>query len=200
MIAAETYTSEWINSFKKTKEFNRINPPVLEKMIFALGLLEKLAETGFEFIFKGGTSLVLLLDNFNRLSTDIDIITTKSDEELEKVLSDIVNSSQFTSFEVNKVRAKSSTVPKAHYYLRYDSAFQKQAHIILDVLFEENPYPLIVKTEIKNRWLQISEPIIKVLTPDINSILGDKLTAFAPNTVGVPYYRNSNSMSTEIIK
>ncbi|MDP2237869.1 MAG: nucleotidyl transferase AbiEii/AbiGii toxin family protein [Bacteroidales bacterium] len=200
MIAAETYTSEWINSFKKTKEFNRINPPVLEKMIFALGLLEKLAETGFEFIFKGGTSLVLLLDNFNRLSTDIDIITTKSDEELEKVLSDIVNSSQFTSFEVNKVRAKSSTVPKAHYYLRYDSAFQKQAHIILDVLFEENPYPLIVKTEIKNRWLQISEPITKVLTPDINSILGDKLTAFAPNTVGVPYYRNSNSMSTEIIK
>lgn len=200
MITAETYTTEWLNRLRKTEQFRRINPPVFEKMIFALGLLEKLTESGFEFIFKGGTSLVLLLNDFQRFSTDIDIITTKSKEELDAVLFRIADSSLFTSFELNEARSKTGNIPKAHYNIGYHSAFQDNAHIILDVLFEENPYPQLVKSEIKNRWLQTSEPIIKVVTPDINSILGDKLTAFAPNTIGVPYYRSANSMSTEIIK
>lgn len=200
MIKSETFTPEWISSFKKTKEFSRINPPVFEKMIFALGLLEKLAETGFEFIFKGGTSLVLLLENFQRFSTDIDIITTKSGEELDVALSKIVESSLFKSFELNEGRSKLGKIPKAHYYIGYDSAFQTDAHIILDVLYEENPYSTIVESEIKSRWLNTENPIVKVQTPDINSVLGDKLTAFAPNTIGVPYYRSSNSMNTEIIK
>ena len=36
--------------------------------------------------------------------------------------------------------------------------------------------------------------------PSIEDILGDKLTAFAPNSTGIPYYRNGDSMSMEIIK
>ncbi len=200
MILAETFKAEWINSFKKTKEFKRINPPVFEKMIFAFGLLEKLAEAGFEFIFKGGTSLLLLLDNFQRFSTDIDVISTKSIEELEDALSEIVAASLFTGFELKKRSSKSGNIPKAHYNIGFQSAFHENAFIVLDVLIEENPYPVLVESEIKNRWLQTEEPVIKVLTPDINSILGDKLTAFAPSTIGVPYFRGSNSMSTEIIK
>jgi len=34
----------------------------------------------------------------------------------------------------------------------------------------------------------------------LNDILGDKLTAFAPNTTGIPYYKHGDSMSMEIIK
>jgi hypothetical protein len=30
--------------------------------------------------------------------------------------------------------------------------------------------------------------------------LGDKLTAFAPNTTGIPYFKKDDSMSMEIIK
>ena len=40
--------------------------------------------------------------------------------------------------------------------------------------------------------------IVKV--PSIGDILGDKLTAFAPETTGVPYFKNGKSSSLEIIK
>ena len=36
--------------------------------------------------------------------------------------------------------------------------------------------------------------------PSYEDILGDKLTAFAPNTTGIPYEKNGDSRSMEIIK
>jgi hypothetical protein len=39
-----------------------------------------------------------------------------------------------------------------------------------------------------------------VRLPDFNNILGDKLTAFAPNTTGVPYRKGNKEMGMEIIK
>ena len=39
-----------------------------------------------------------------------------------------------------------------------------------------------------------------ILIASIDDLLGDKLTAFAPNTTGIPYKRKGNSMSMEIIK
>lgn len=43
-------------------------------MIFALHLVEQLQVNGLPFVFKGGTCLVLLLNEANRFSIDIDII------------------------------------------------------------------------------------------------------------------------------
>jgi len=45
----------------------------------------------------------------------------------------------------------------------------------------------------------IDKPL-SVNVPSLNDILGDKLTAFAPNTTGIPYYKHGDSMSMEIIK
>ncbi len=39
-----------------------------------------------------------------------------------------------------------------------------------------------------------------VTTPSVEDILGDKLTAFAPNTSGIPYYKGDKCCSMEIIK
>jgi hypothetical protein len=39
-----------------------------------------------------------------------------------------------------------------------------------------------------------------VQLPDFNNILGDKLTAFAPNTTGIPYRKSNKEMGMEIIK
>ena len=39
-----------------------------------------------------------------------------------------------------------------------------------------------------------------VKVPCIEDLLGDKLTAFAPNSTGIPYYKGEDSMSMEIIK
>ncbi|SFH11440.1 hypothetical protein SAMN04487988_1188 [Algoriphagus hitonicola] len=36
--------------------------------------------------------------------------------------------------------------------------------------------------------------------PSVEDILGDKLTAFAPNTTGIPYFKGKTSMSMEILK
>ena len=61
-------------------------------MIHALYLLEQLKQTGLEFIFKGGTSLILLLERPARFSVDIDIIVNPKiqREELESYLNKIV--------------------------------------------------------------------------------------------------------------
>ena len=41
---------------------------------------------------------------------------------------------------------------------------------------------------------------MSVDVPCAEDLLGDKLTAFAPNTTGIPYFKNGKSMSMEIIK
>jgi len=58
---------------------------------------------------------------------------------------------------------------------------------LLDILFTENHYPQLVEIPLETDWLLQDDKRIVVTTPDINSILGDKLTAFAPNTTGIPY-------------
>ena len=71
-----------INFLKNTIVIlKRENPSVdlqlLEKTIGALYLLENLVSEGLKFIFKGGTSLVLLLNDLKRFSVDVDIITRR---------------------------------------------------------------------------------------------------------------------------
>ena len=41
---------------------------------------------------------------------------------------------------------------------------------------------------------------LKVTVPSADDILGDKLTAFAPNTSGIPYVKGGRDRSLEIIK
>jgi hypothetical protein len=57
----------------------------------------------------------------------------------------------------------------------------------LDIVFAENHYPTLVDRPIQTEWLMQEGESLAVKIPDINSIIGDKLTAFAPNTTGVPY-------------
>ena len=45
------------------------DPVLLERAVYAFGLLEALAKVGMPFIFKGGTCLMLLMEHPRRLST-----------------------------------------------------------------------------------------------------------------------------------
>lgn len=65
------YTGEYIQSLH---ERTGNDPALLERVIYAFGLLEAIRRVELPFCFKGGTSLMLLLDHPRRLSTDIDII------------------------------------------------------------------------------------------------------------------------------
>ena len=67
----------------------------------------------------------------------------------------------------------------------------------MDVVFEKNPNFEIYKREILTPILLTEGTNLSINVPTINSILGDKLCAFAPNTTGISY--NSNK-EMEIIK
>lgn len=197
MIKIESLSAEWIA--EKRKKYGK-DPTIMEGMIHALYLLEQLKLTDLDFIFKGGTSLVLLMDQPKRFSVDVDIIVspTISKDKLEAFLSKIVESSVFTRMVLDEKRSYQTGIPKAHYKFIYISNFSSkdkdgnvisnpEREILLDMVFAENHYPVLVDRPIQTEWLlQENDPLV-VKTPDINSIVGDKLTAFAPNTTGVPY-------------
>ena len=104
MIDLKSLSAEWIA--EKRKKYSK-DPTLMESMIYALYLLEQLKLSGIEFIFKGGTSLILLLKEPKRFSVDIDIIVNPkiSKEELEKYLSEIEKRSAFERMELDERRS-----------------------------------------------------------------------------------------------
>lgn len=201
MIADKCFTEEWLDYFKKQAKHSRIDKIILEKMIYALHLLERLSSLGLKFVFKGGTSLVLLLEEGNRFSIDIDIICNVKREELEAILEKVVESSKFKKFELDEHRSYKKGVPKAHYVFTFDTCIKSSypSKILLDILIEDSIYPELAEQPIKTKWIEATVET-NVTLPTINSIAGDKLTAFAPNTIGIPYFKGEQPFSMEICK
>lgn len=52
MIDDKTYSIEWINDLRN-KIGKRIDPKLIEKVIYALSLLEQLQLKNLDFVFKG---------------------------------------------------------------------------------------------------------------------------------------------------
>ena len=199
MISKECITIEWI---KKASIQNKNADNILvEKVIRALRLLEGLVEEKLEFVFKGGTSLMLLLESTKRLSIDIDIIM-EDKVDLKKQFANIVKKKEFTRFELQD-RRKSYHIEKSHYKFYYEPAHktaQEEEYILLDIVYQNPIYNKLAKTNIDSQFVKQDGSALKVTTPDIDNILGDKLTAFAPETTGIPYERSGRSMSMEIMK
>ena len=201
MFRDSCFTEEWLQSFKRQKAHRRIDVIILEKMIYALHLLEQLQQNGLKFTFKGGTSLVLLLEEGSRFSIDIDIISNTEREELEAILTKVVESSRFTGFELEEHRSYKPGVPKAHYTFTYESSLKGafSGTVLLDVLIENSAYPETTEKTINTKWIETDEET-NVVVPTIDAISGDKLTAFAPNTIGIPYEKGGQSATMEICK
>jgi hypothetical protein len=173
---------------------------LIEKVYRALSLLEGLAQSKLDFIFKGGTAVMLLTGKPERFSIDIDIIHK---EPIEKeVLMGIASTKGFLGVQQQE-RKVSTSVPKSHYLFNYKPLLDiglPTDTIILDVLHEDNPYTTLVDTPVAiSIFPQIGEPV-RVKTPNITGICGDKLTAFAPNTIGIPYKKSGVSATLEIAK
>ncbi|MCD8369815.1 MAG: nucleotidyl transferase AbiEii/AbiGii toxin family protein [Clostridiales bacterium] len=163
---------------------SRRDPNLIERALFAFGLLEALRRVDLPFIFKGGTSLLLLLDRPMRLSTDIDIIVepgTEVDNYLEKA----ARIFPFRSYEEQERKEKNNIV-KRHFRFQFDSPrMGEPLEIILDILFEHSKYAKVIEKPIASELLITEPEYLTVSIPDPNSILADKLTAFAPHTTGV---------------
>jgi predicted nucleotidyltransferase component of viral defense system len=199
MIDKETYELEWILRLSETLG-KRGDPKILEKVIYAFTLLEQLRVAGLDFIFKGGTALLLLSTAPRRFSIDVDIITPVHRDELPNYLDKVVSSTMFSRWADDNKRKHTADPPVGHYKFYYTSKVDKasgEEPILLDVLFSGNPYPKLFSTLIRHAWLQTSGETHTVVVPVIESILGDKLTAFAPTTTGILYEKNRPA---EIIK
>lgn len=187
MIHEETLKEKWITNVAKQ---HKSDPILIEKVVRALYLLEHLQNSELEFIFKGGTALMLLLKEPKRFSIDIDIIVSKKPGNMKAVLDAVLESSDFLEYKMDGRQSKSN-IEKEHYKFYYTpvtNARAEQEYILLDVLYEESHYGKYTKDiEIKSPFIKLEGKNVKVTVPIPEAILGDKLTAFAPNTTGVPY-------------
>lgn len=201
MINDKCFTEEWLDQFKKQKDHKRIDKIILEKMIYALHLLERLKANGLDFVFKGGTSLVLLLKEGNRFSIDIDMICKAERKDLEEILKKVIDTSHFTEWKLDEHRSYQPGVPKAHYKFSFETKQQGSGTILLDVLIEDPIYPAMAELPVNTKWIE-TETETKVTIPTVDAITGDKLTAFAPNTIGIPYFKGKDNQpfSMEICK
>lgn len=182
MLTKENFSEKHIMELRAE---NKRDPGLIERAIYALGLLEAISRVGMPFVFKGGSSLLLLLDHPMRLSTDIDIVVAPN-TDVDDYIQRAAKIFPFQSCEEQKRIGKNNMV-KRHFKFTYVSPLtQRSIYILLDVLFEENKYAHLIEKEIRNELLLTEGECVKVKIPSINSVLGDKLTAFAPHTIGVP--------------
>ena len=199
MISQQTLTLDWIN--KVSASNNKADKILIEKVIRALLLLEGLTDNKVLFVFKGGTALMLHFNSSKRLSIDIDIVMHEP-VELESVLDKVAKEKGFIRMEMQE-RNVNYDIEKAHYKFFYQPIYktsQAEDYVLLDILFEQPKYVQLISLPINSSFVdQQGEPLY-VNVPSLNDLLGDKLTAFAPNTTGIPYEKGGNSRAMEIIK
>jgi predicted nucleotidyltransferase component of viral defense system len=162
MISTQSRTPEWIMGIRTGSRGK--DPILIEKMIMALMLVEDLRLSGLNFIFKGGTSLLLLLGNPQRFSIDIDIMVQER-TNLDAYYQSVVEKGTFNRFEENR---RSGELPKQHYKFFFSSVIEaKESHILLDILFEENPYPRLQEVKLESPLLSTEGKASKVTCPTV---------------------------------
>lgn len=201
MISKECFTSKWIDNVSAV--LGNKDKNLIEKVIRALSLLEMLVQAGCPLVFKGGTALMLILGkSAHRLSIDIDVICPPGTniEDYLKSFKDF----GFIDFELVERKQRGTDIPKSHSKFYYQIAYRddksESSHILLDVLYEDVHYNKTNQINIDSPFVKLDGEHLKVTVPSAEDILGDKLTAFAPNTTGIPYYKNEKCCSMEIAK
>ena len=199
MISVESFFD---SNIKRVCEEYKTPYELTQRAIYALGLVEALRKVGLDFVFKGGSSMMLLFETPKRLSTDADILVSP-DCDIDSYVKKASVLFPFVSYE-ESIRKTSKTISKKHYKFHYKSPnSDKIVTILLDVLFSENNYSKTLDVLLKNNFLIDDGKgplLVRVPTPE--SLLGDKLTAFAPHTTGINFFNDdfSNDKRLEVIK
>ena len=200
MIDPRSRSLEWIQQAKQHIP-GVSDTPLVEKAIRALSLLESLVRSGCPFIFKGGTALMLHLDTSRRLSIDVDIVCPPG-TDITQYLGKFGQEYGFTGAEEIE-RISRTGVPKSHaeyhYAVTYPSGHPTDK-ILLDVLYEDIHYNQVVNLPIASPMLIQDGDPVTVPCPSLADMLGDKLTAFAPHTTGIPFFKHEDPFFMEIMK
>lgn len=171
----------------EVSDYNKFNTsPVLAEQAFcSLELVAQLVKSGLSFQFKGGNSLLIILDKPKRFSIDVDIATDENVERIETILQQIVNKDSFFKKWEKRQHKTKPWIPLKSYYLFYDSKIgnNSDSSIMLDVQLGRSPY----RTEMKKiKCEKLYESDLEVEVPLPSSIIGDKLLTLGPYTLGIP--------------
>ena len=201
MISKDCFTSQWIDEVSTRLEYK--DKSLIEKVVRAFSLLEMLVQSGCPLILKGGTALMLILGKaLHRMSIDIDIICPPG-TDIERYLGNYHEHGFIRYQLVNKENA-GRNIPVSHskvfYKITYTDRSDLNEYIRLDVLYEDNPYSTTESIPIESPFFKLEGKPLLVTVPTKEGILGDKLTAFAPNTTGIPYFKGDRNCNMEIIK
>ncbi len=186
MFPAAVFQPDWIN--QQRRQLGSCDPGILEKCVHALTLLGYLVESGLPFIFKGGTSLLLHMPQVRRLSRDIDIVCGQPPAEVNAVVQGIGARAPFLRWQEDD-RGVRGLPQRRHFKFFYRSvlAGNVEQELLLDVVEEAREVHTLVTRPIRTSFL-VPEAEHLVRVPTIEGLLGDKLTAFAPHTTGVPFH------------
>lgn len=186
MIKNETFTLDWVKQVNQEQGWNRKDEQFknIEKAIMALKLLENLKLNDIKFVFKGGTSLLLLLENLYRFSVDIDIIIERTENYAAKF--NAVCNGVFTHWDeqIRNVYENSKTKHYRFYYKPFINNAE-EGYILLDVYEGKSLYSKTQEISLRSPLLKTDDKDVYITVPTIDCILADKLTAFAPHTIGI---------------
>ena len=168
------------------KELGFKDPGIFEKSVYAFNLLNELLRVYPGLIFKGGTSIFLHIFPPARLSIDIDILLpVKERVGLKDALIRIGSESEW--FDAAEEDPRGGKIPKAHYKFKFTSQFSRvPQYVLLDIVFTEHPYKKLVEKDISKLPIVFfnSSTVVRIPTPE--GLLGDKMTAVSPKTMGIP--------------
>ncbi len=199
MIKKECFEEEWIEKVCSNHRFR--HPALVEKVIRAFSLLEMLVREGCPLTFKGGTSLLLILGgNARRLSIDIDVLCPPG-TDVEQYLENCENYG-FTVCKSIRRENRNGNVPKGHYKSFFEVVYSDQIEdsVLLDVLYENNHYRCVEERLLQHPFIESEGGQTIIRVPSVEDILADKLTAFAPNTSGVSYYKGTRNFTINVAK
>jgi hypothetical protein len=189
VITTRSFTKEWLLAVNKNLGWNRQEAQLknLEKAVAALYLLERLTAEKMEFIFKGGTSLLLLLQKIYRLSVDVDIIIEKPIHDADGTCARVCAESKlFTRFErYERDIGNAFDTEHCKFFYRPFADDAEESYILLDLYNAASPYAKTLEIELVSGIVNTEGKNVSVCVPDLDSILGEKLTAFAPDTIGI---------------
>lgn len=163
-----------------------------ELVVYCLELVSQLSASGLSYRFKGGNSQLILLDEPQRFSIDVDIVTTIEKPELIAICERIASECElFTRCEVRQHKTK-PWLPMISFKLFFDSVYQpaEDAYVMLDAVLEPAPYPG-VRQQVVCGSLYRSEQTVEL--PDISGLIADKLLCIGPATLGIPLGKNKEA-------
>lgn len=164
-------------------------PHLAELVVHCLELVAALASRELPFRFKGGNSLLILLEDPQRFSIDVDIVTTVDRDALTAHVGAVTAMSDvFTRWESRAPKTK-PWLPLVSYKLFFESAYQPAdaAFVMLDAVLAPPVYP---GTRRPVRCGALYEAAVEVEVPTVSGLIGDKLLTIGPSTLGIPVGKN----------